>query len=191
MSRKRRKQHQSGERLSVYLNKDLPPHFFDWLNKQDDVSAFVLYAMQCLYAQTGDVNLSEELPRKFYFRGTENVVQPQQVKKFQPMDTSHTSELTDSKEVEVTPNTVQSTSASVASTELTSDVNEVEVLSAPTSFTVEAPINKERFESNAVSADLTPQDHQTQDNHGPEDSEEHSSSDGQWANLDNINVDNF
>ena len=70
MSKKRNKQHKPGERISVYLNKDLPPHFFEWLSKQDDVSAFVLYALERLYAETGNINVSNYLPRRFFFEDT-------------------------------------------------------------------------------------------------------------------------
>ncbi len=194
MSRKRRKQHQSGERLSVYLNKDLPPHFFDWLNKQDDVSAFVLYAMQCLYAQTGDVDLSEELPRKFYFRGTENAIPPQQGQQTQPIIPSHTNEVTDIREVKVTNNVEKSTVESFVSTKGPFNASDIEVATNTTSSTKEAakePVYEEKIEIDYVSADLSPQDNHVEVVNDLENIEEPHSSDGQWANLDKIDIDSF
>lgn len=74
MSQKRNKIHKPGERLSVYLNKELPDHFFEWIAKQDDVSAFVIYALEQLYNETGNKNVANMLPRRFYFEDTKTSI---------------------------------------------------------------------------------------------------------------------
>lgn len=67
MARNRNKVYQQGDRINIYLSRDLTPEFIEWLNKQSDLSNFFLYAAQQLYQQTGFVDVSEVMPRKINF----------------------------------------------------------------------------------------------------------------------------
>ncbi|MGM0867386.1 MAG: hypothetical protein ACQEWF_22210 [Bacillota bacterium] len=67
MARSRNKIYQQGDRINIYLSRDLTPEFVEWINKQSDLSNFFLYAAQQLYQQTGFVDVSEVMPRKINF----------------------------------------------------------------------------------------------------------------------------
>ena len=67
MARNRNKVYQQGDRINIYLSRDLTPEFVEWINKQSDLSNFFLYAAQQLYQQTGYIDVSEVMPRKINF----------------------------------------------------------------------------------------------------------------------------
>lgn len=67
MARNRKKVYEQGDRINIYLSRDLTPEFIEWINKQSDLSNFFLYAAQQLYQQTGFVDVSEVMPRKINF----------------------------------------------------------------------------------------------------------------------------
>lgn len=67
MARNRNKDYSQGDRINIYLSRDVPPEFINWINKQSDLSSFFLYAAQKLYEQTGYVDVSEIMPRKINF----------------------------------------------------------------------------------------------------------------------------
>lgn len=177
MSGKRRKQHQPGERLSVYLNKDLPPHFFDWLNKQDDVSAFVLYALQDLYAKTGDINLSEELPRRFHFKGAENEELPHN------MDTP--------KQVHVQVEPVAQDKPVTHSIDLADSIEFEEEGSHSFTDSIENQDNEKSYPTRGSSTNLTNQYTQTKEPSSTTTTttttaEEAPESKGKWAGTDDV-----
>lgn len=70
MARNRSKVYKQGERINIYLSRDVTPEFVEWINKQSDLSNFFLYAAQQLYQQTGFVDVSEVMPRKINFELT-------------------------------------------------------------------------------------------------------------------------
>ncbi len=67
LARNRSKEYKHGERINIYLSRDLTPEFIDWINTQSDLSNFFLYAAQQLYRQTGFVDVAEVMPRKINF----------------------------------------------------------------------------------------------------------------------------
>ncbi len=67
MARARTKIYKKGERMNIFLSRDLTPEFLDWINKQSDLSSFFLYAAQQLYEKTGFVDVAEIMPRKINF----------------------------------------------------------------------------------------------------------------------------
>ncbi|MBO3796462.1 hypothetical protein ACTOS9_21820 (plasmid) [Bacillus subtilis] len=67
MARSRNKKYKQGDRINVYVSKDVTDEFMNWINKQSDLSNFFLYAAQQLYAKTGDIDVSEIMPRKINF----------------------------------------------------------------------------------------------------------------------------
>ena len=67
VARNRSKTYQQGERINIYLSRDLTPEFIDWINAQSDLSNFFLYAAQQLYRKTGFVDVAEVMPRKINF----------------------------------------------------------------------------------------------------------------------------
>lgn len=67
MARNRKKDYAQGDRINIYLSRDVPSEFIDWINKQSDLSNFFLFAAQKLYEQTGFVDVSEIMPRKINF----------------------------------------------------------------------------------------------------------------------------
>lgn len=67
VARNRSKNYQQGERINIYLSRDLTPEFIDWINTQSDLSNFFLYAAQQLYRKTGFVDVAEVMPRKINF----------------------------------------------------------------------------------------------------------------------------
>lgn len=78
MARNRNKVYQQGDRINIYLSRDLTPEFVEWINKQSDLSNFFLYAAQQLYQQTGFIDVSEVMPRKINFEisSTDKVTLP-------------------------------------------------------------------------------------------------------------------
>lgn len=76
MTDKKKRIFSPGDNLSIYLKKDLPPHFFEWLNKHDDITAFFLLALERLYAQNGNHDYTNEIPRKFNFEHIPGSRQP-------------------------------------------------------------------------------------------------------------------
>lgn len=67
MARNRNKIYKQGDRINIYLSRDLTPEFVEWVNMQSDLSNFFLYAAQQLYQQTGFVDVSEVMPRKINY----------------------------------------------------------------------------------------------------------------------------
>ncbi|MFI9225278.1 hypothetical protein ACIGQ5_22570 [Peribacillus frigoritolerans] len=67
MARNRKKDYAQGDRINIYISRDVPPEFMEWINKQSDLSSFFLYAAQKLYQQTGFIDVSEIMPRKINF----------------------------------------------------------------------------------------------------------------------------
>lgn len=67
MARIRKKVYEQGDRINIYLSRDLTPEFIEWINTQSDLSNFFLYAAQQLYQQTGFIDVSEVMPRKINF----------------------------------------------------------------------------------------------------------------------------
>lgn len=67
MARNRNKVYKQGDRINIYLSRDLTPEFVEWINKQSDLSNFFLYAVQQLYQQTGFVDVAEVMPRKINY----------------------------------------------------------------------------------------------------------------------------
>lgn len=67
MARNRKKDYSQGDRINIYLSRDVTPEFIEWINKQSDLSSFFLYAAQKLYQQTGFIDVSEIMPRKINF----------------------------------------------------------------------------------------------------------------------------
>lgn len=67
MARNRKKEYKQGDRINIYLSRDLTPEFIEWINKQSDLSNFFLYAAQQLYSKTGYVDVAEVMPRKINF----------------------------------------------------------------------------------------------------------------------------
>jgi len=67
VARNRNKVYEQGDRINIYLSRDLSPEFVDWINSQSDLSNFFLYAAQQLYRQTGFIDTSEVMPRKINF----------------------------------------------------------------------------------------------------------------------------
>ena len=67
VARNRNKVYKQGDRINIYLSRDLTSEFVEWINKQSDLSNFFLYAAQQLYQQTGFVDVSEVMPRKINF----------------------------------------------------------------------------------------------------------------------------
>lgn len=67
MARARTKKYDKGERINVFLSRELTPEFLEWINKQSDLSSFFLYAAQQLYEKTGFVDVAEVMPRKINF----------------------------------------------------------------------------------------------------------------------------
>ena len=59
MARARTKKYDKGERINVFLSRELTPEFLEWINKQSDLSSFFLYAAQQLYEKTGFVDVEE------------------------------------------------------------------------------------------------------------------------------------
>ncbi|ALA55240.1 hypothetical protein CAY60_020740 [Shouchella clausii] len=64
---RRKKEYKQGDRINIYLSRDLTPEFIEWINKQSDLSNFFLYAVQQLYSKTGYVDVAEVMPRKINF----------------------------------------------------------------------------------------------------------------------------
>lgn len=67
MSRNREKVYKQGERINIYLSRDVTPEFVEWINMQSDLSNFFLYGAQQLYEKTGFIDVSEVMPRKINF----------------------------------------------------------------------------------------------------------------------------
>ncbi|MFD2616466.1 hypothetical protein [Terrilactibacillus laevilacticus] len=67
MARNRNKEYKQGDRINIYLSRDITPEFIDWINKQSDLSSFFLYATRQLYRHTGNIDVSEVMPRKINF----------------------------------------------------------------------------------------------------------------------------
>ena len=67
MAKARKKNYDFGDRIQVYLSKDLTPEFLEWINKQSDLSGFFLYAAQQLYGKTGFIDVVKILPRYIDF----------------------------------------------------------------------------------------------------------------------------
>ena len=67
MARNRKKNYIQGDRINIYLSRDIPPTFIEWINKQSDLSSFFLFAARKLYEDTGFVDVSEIMPRKINF----------------------------------------------------------------------------------------------------------------------------
>lgn len=91
MARNRNKEYKQGERINIYLSRDITPEFIDWINKQSDLSNFFLYAAQQLHKQTGSIDVSEVMPRKINFDLTmadrpapEPIVSPAEKPKLKP-----------------------------------------------------------------------------------------------------------
>ncbi|MEK5109794.1 hypothetical protein MHI57_24320 [Cytobacillus sp. FSL K6-0129] len=89
MARTRNKVYKQGDRINIYLSRDITPEFVEWINKQSDLSNFFLYAAQQLYNQTGFVDVAEVMPRKINFdlsstNGKQPIYQPEIQKEEQP-----------------------------------------------------------------------------------------------------------
>ncbi|WP_028401062.1 hypothetical protein [Ectobacillus panaciterrae] len=63
----RRKEYKAGDRINVYIKRNVSPEMIDWINEQSDITTFFLYAAQQLYEKTGNVDIAEILPRKYDF----------------------------------------------------------------------------------------------------------------------------
>lgn len=59
-----KKKYQKGERINIYLNRDLGQDMIDWINQQSDLSNFFLFAAQQLYKQTGAIDTIDIIPRR-------------------------------------------------------------------------------------------------------------------------------
>lgn len=68
MARARTKIYDKGEKINIFLSRNLTPEFLEWINKQSDLSSFFLYAAQQLYEKTGFVDVAEIMPRKINFQ---------------------------------------------------------------------------------------------------------------------------
>ncbi|WP_338657264.1 hypothetical protein V6B14_22225 (plasmid) [Sporosarcina psychrophila] len=176
MSKKRNKIHKPGERLSVYLNKDLPDHFFEWIAKQDDVSAFVIYALEQLYSETGNKNVANMLPRRFHFEDT---------KASFPELTSNS------------PNT-KSESIAIKNIEVPKEAKRVEqadakeinekILSSEDTSRIERDIQQpELVQVPEIVETITPEFEHDE----LKESEDNSLETNKWANLGNVDPDNF
>ncbi|MBJ8055042.1 hypothetical protein JDS87_24625 [Bacillus cereus] len=62
-----RKVYEAGNRVNVYIKKDISQEMLDFINKQSDLTMFFLYAAQQLHKQIGDTDVAEILPRKYTF----------------------------------------------------------------------------------------------------------------------------
>ncbi|MEV2908681.1 hypothetical protein ABNF65_08460 [Paenibacillus larvae] len=48
----------------MYLGADIPDHFLEWLNKQSNNSATLLYGASLLFKQHGNIDISSVMPAK-------------------------------------------------------------------------------------------------------------------------------
>ena len=71
----RRKEYKAGDRVNIYIKRNVSQDMVDWINEQSDITTFFLYAAQQLYEKTGSVDIAEILPRKYDFN-LENVNTP-------------------------------------------------------------------------------------------------------------------
>lgn len=62
-----RKKYKHGDRVNFYISKKTPDKLLDFINNQSDLTIFVLLAIQELYKETGNVDLSNYIPRNFTF----------------------------------------------------------------------------------------------------------------------------
>ena len=63
----RRKEYKAGDRVNIYIKRNVSQDMVDWINEQSDITTFFLYAAQQLYEKTGNVDVAEILPRKYDF----------------------------------------------------------------------------------------------------------------------------
>ncbi|MBO0588211.1 hypothetical protein [Sporosarcina sp. E16_8] len=185
MSKKRDKIHKPGERLSVYLNKELPDHFFDWIAKQDDVSAFVIYALEQLYSETGNKNVANMLPRRFHFEDTKTSIQQRELVKVPVIVETITSEFEHDESTASTASTESAESTapteSTASTAPTASTEST----APTASTAStAPTESTASTASTESAESTASIESN-------DLEDNSLETKKWANTSNVDPDNF
>lgn len=176
MSQKRIKIHKPGDRLSVYLNKDLPDHLFEWIAKQDDMSAFVIYALERLYSETGNRNVSDLLPRRFHFEDFKTTM-PELIPK-SPTNTA--SESIAIKYIEVPIET----KAPVETIEIAENaISTVVPTQVERPIPESVPVKTENLETNTAPLVV----------HSKVSVEavDKSSNTNQWANIENINPDDF
>ena len=108
MARNRNKVYKQGDRINIYLSRDLTPEFVDWINKQSDLSNFFLYAAQQLYEKTGFVDVSEVMPRKINFdlpgiealSDTSTKIQKEEIQSREEMDKEEIDESEEKKETD-------------------------------------------------------------------------------------------
>ena len=79
---KKRKEIKHGERINIYIKKDVSQEMLDWINNQSDVTSFFLYAALQLYKETGNVDLATVIPMKIDFSLKENEEQKSSEDKF-------------------------------------------------------------------------------------------------------------
>lgn len=68
MSNKRLgKKYNHGERLSLYVGRDVSEEFLDWMNMQSNLTAFFYYAALQLYKQTGKIDVATVMPARLNY----------------------------------------------------------------------------------------------------------------------------
>ncbi|MEX3625051.1 hypothetical protein [Viridibacillus arvi] len=65
MARKRTKKLTNGDFLTIYLNNTVDDEFLDYINKQSDLTGFLIFAAMQLYEQTGNIDVVDMLPRRY------------------------------------------------------------------------------------------------------------------------------
>lgn len=61
------KKYKHGERISLYVGRDVSEEFLDWMNMQSNLTAFFYYAALQLYKQTGKIDVSTVMPARLNY----------------------------------------------------------------------------------------------------------------------------
>lgn len=68
MSNKRLgKKYKHGERISLYVGRDVSEEFLDWMNMQSNLTGFFYYAALQLYKQTGKIDVATVMPARLNY----------------------------------------------------------------------------------------------------------------------------
>ena len=144
--KRRNKVYDYGDRLNIYLSRNITPELLEMINKQSDISSFFLLAAQVLQREVGNIDVATIIRHNLDF--SREMVGTQRPYS-EPKETSVTSE---------DPVVVQPTSPPP-----------VRIEKQPSDFNQDPKANVEK-----IRPDTT------------EDTEKST-----WANLENINVDDF
>lgn len=67
MTKRLGKKYKHGERISLYVSKDVSNEFLDWLNMQSNLTAFFYYSALKLYKETGKIDVATVMPAKLNY----------------------------------------------------------------------------------------------------------------------------